>query len=131
MNIKTFNKLVSLSRDMIHLPQNRSKHFSFILYKKNIISFGWNKVFKTHPLSKKYGYWNEAIHSELDAINNFPYHHSQLSNYTLVNIRLYLDGKIALSKPCKTCSKLIKAFNIRNVYFSTQEGFQFIDYRLA
>ena len=38
-----------------------------------------------------------------------------------VVIRIY-KGRLAMSKPCYDCIQLFKLYNIRNVYYSNEEG---------
>ena len=117
-----FQKLVNLSYKMLDLPDSRSKHFSFILIRNKILSSGFNLGFKTNPLSKKYGYRFNSIHSELKAIKNFPYPPSFLSKCKIVNVRIMANGELGMSKPCKKCQKLLSDFDISDVWYSNRNG---------
>jgi deoxycytidylate deaminase len=88
-----------------------------------VISVGWNKSFKTHPIAKKLGCRFDSIHSELDVINSFPYKISELHKYTLVNIRLMADNTLGISKPCEFCEQLLTIFPVKKIVYSTPKGF--------
>lgn len=116
-----YEKLIKLAKANIELPIGGQLHFSFIMKKKKIVSFGYNNAWKTSSLAAKYGHRFSCIHSELMAIKNFPYHISELCNFTFVNVRLRRNGDIALSKPCQCCSRMLDAFGISEVYYTTNQ----------
>lgn len=108
--------------ELRHVPYGqRSKHFSFILYRNRIVSLGWNQK-KTHPLAHKYGYEYPYIHSELHSILNFNGSLADLESCELVNIRINRKGKALLSKPCKDCKRLLRSFVFKNVFYTDNEG---------
>ena len=121
MNTKS---LVNKCLKFVDMPNGRSKHFSFIMDGNKPLSFGWNNTRKTHPRSAKFKYRFNNIHSELDAIVNYLkiYTVEDLRKYTLVNIRLLKDKSVRLSKPCHVCDRLLDAFGIVNVLYSTDRG---------
>lgn len=120
---KLHKKLIQIANDLFDCAGS-NKHFTFICERKKIISIGWNKPFKSHTLAKKFGYRFFTIHSELDAINNFPYPVADLRNYSLINVRLYANRSIALSRPCVKCLKLLASFGIGAITFSNGTDFE-------
>jgi tRNA(Arg) A34 adenosine deaminase TadA len=104
-----------------HLPQGRHKHFTFITRRKKIISMGWNQSFKTHPLAAKFGHRFQSIHSELNAIQNFPYRVSELCKYDIINLRLS-GNNLTIAKPCQKCRNMLWYFGVRHVGYSTFFG---------
>lgn len=118
------SELVKISRQLIHLPDSDKKHFTFIVKRRKIISIGWNKGFKTHPMAAKYKHRFCCHHSELSAILNFKYRPSELKYYDFINVRITKDGQLANSKPCLSCQSLLKDFGINSILFSTGKGFQ-------
>lgn len=106
----------------MELPIGGQLHFSFIMKKKKIISFGWNNAWKTDRIAAKFSHRFNCIHSELMAIRNFPYRINELCNFTLVNVRLRKTGTVALSKPCECCERMLDAFNVHEVYYTTNNG---------
>lgn len=125
---KNFDRLITISKKLIQLPDARHKHFSFIVKRNKILSVGYNLSFTTHPLSHKYGYRFSNIHSEMKAILDFPYPPTYLRDCTLINIRIMADGSVGLSKPCSKCQKLLKDFSITNIYYSVN-GSRFEKYK--
>jgi len=123
MNKVLQNKLIKISRDNLHLPNSRTKHFTFIVTGQKVICMGYNNSWKTSPLAKRFGHRFHTIHSELSAIKKFPYPIEQLHKYDVVNVRLTKTGMLALSKPCIFCCDMLDFFNVKNIWYSYQEGF--------
>lgn len=100
---------------------NDTEHFSFLVRKNNIESFGFNNRSKSHPLAIKFKYRYPTIHSELAAILN---HSDSFDKYYMVNIRIGRSGKLLMSKPCRACQRLLRYYNINEVLYSTDCGFK-------
>lgn len=122
LSTKLINRIRAITYDLQHLPQGRHKHFSFIVKRNTIISVGWNKGFQTHPIAARFGHRFQSIHSELDAILNFPYGIGELHRYNFINVRLTKVG-LGMSLPCKHCEKMLSYFGVDRVIFSNYEGF--------
>lgn len=124
MNGGFFDSLVEKSFALIDLPQSNRKHFSFIVRRTKIVSFGWNMAKKTHPWAAKYGKNIDYpfIHSELAAIKNFPFPPIELEKCSLINTRVCPSGKIRISKPCEHCMNLLDVFSFKHVYYTDDEG---------
>ena len=121
--MKNYNYLIKKASFLRNIPQGRSCHISFILYKKTILSVGFNLPYKSHPLAKKFHFRFFSQHAELDAITNFNPNFSELKYCTMVNIRFRKDnGQIAMSKPCLQCQELLKKFGIVEIYYTTNSG---------
>lgn len=132
MSPKLLNKLRRLVYNNLDLSNSRSRHFSFIVKRNTIYSFGYNTIFKTHPLANKFGHRFPDVHSELAAIKNFRRPVVELKNFKLVNIRVLRKNNLfGMSRPCPACYKLLLAFGVRNVIFSDEKGeFQEVDFSL-
>lgn len=112
-------------------PVGAARIASCLVYKRDIISFGFNKL-KSHPMQSKYGKNSEAIylHSEIDCVINFlrNNHVDLLSKCTLYISRAKFSNSKrktfirGLAKPCLGCSKCISAFNIKRTVFTTDSG---------
>jgi len=111
----------------------RCKHFSFIFYKNRLLTIGINNPNKTHPKNKKIGFFNRkgedisdtiGVHSELSAILKLG--EEDCSKLTLVNTRINRNFKLDLSKPCNGCTSLLTQLNFKKIYFSTNNGYQFL-----
>lgn len=116
------NRIFKIGYKNIHLPKSTKLHFSFICDKNNIISFGHNDGWKTHPLGQKYKCRYSATHAELSAILDFPYKYRTLYQYKMVNIRIKKDGTIGNAKPCIACIDMLKDFGLIDVYYTNNTG---------
>lgn len=124
---KLFHKLTEISLAQSFHIYYSFKHFSYIVERNKILSVGYNLPDKTHPLALKFGHRFYSIHSELDAITNFPYPNRFLKRCRLINLRISKDHTVRMSKPCQFCQKLIRAFNIREVWYTNDFGkFQYL-----
>ena len=100
-----------------------------------IISSGCNST-KSHPLQKKYNKerfeedTQHSLHAEVDALLPLLKEDIDFSKVELYTYRELADGTMAMSRPCPSCMKLIKDLGIRNIYYTTQDGYahEEIDY---
>lgn len=95
-------------------------HFTFILRRKKIICVGQNE-YRTHTFAKRHKYKFPYIHSELNAIRNFPWPIKELSKCKLVNLRLDMSGRLTMAAPCDYCSEMLSLFNPREIWYSNWE----------
>jgi deoxycytidylate deaminase len=128
MNNKILKRLIERTYaniDEINGTTNgKYRHVSYLILKNKIISFGYNSQ-TTHPIALQYGLQHAHIHSEMNTISKLPYYSMQykklIQKCDMVNIRLSISGNIHMSKPCDACQKVISAFGIKNVYYTTSE----------
>jgi deoxycytidylate deaminase len=121
--MRNLDFLIRKARKLLEIiPPSKHRHITFLLIRRRVMSVGWSKAFKTHPMGRKYGTRFDSIHSELDAILNFEFPPYVLHNVTMVNMRFSMDGKMSMSKPCEKCQKLISDFGIKEVYFTNRDG---------
>ena len=118
-----FDRLIKHSKKLYNRPTNKNKHFSFLMRKGRVIAIGWNDKYKTNPLAVKYNYPYYYRHSELHALSSV-ISRTDIHRCILINIRLNKYGELMIAKPCEHCMGLINAFNIKETYYSTQEGFK-------
>ncbi len=118
------NKCITIAENLYKIPNATKIHFSFLTYKSNILSIGWNDGWKTHTLAKKYGYRFDAIHSELNCIINYRRDKELLRKCTIVNIRINKFKQLRNSKPCHICNRLLTDTNISKViYYDNNKWF--------
>lgn len=92
----------------------KKKHGAIVFRKGRIISSGFNKL-KTHPkCQQQYKY----LHAEEDALIKAGILAKGADIYV---IRLIRDG-LGLSRPCETCLQVLREAEVRNIYYSTNEG---------
>jgi len=92
MNKPKIQKIIDVAMPVsLEIPRPK-KHVSIILYKNSIVSMGTNN-FRTHPLAKKYGYFFDEVHSELDALLRY---RGPKDNLKLVNFRFNRFGDMRI-----------------------------------
>jgi len=119
---KLERKLIEQARLIVpNLIDNKHRHVSFLVVRNKIISVGWNSYCKRSMLAKKFNYYDAFVHAELNAIchanRNFNFNKA-----TMFNVRISKDNEIRMSMPCKSCTKLLYAFNIKHCYYTCNEG---------
>lgn len=98
----------------------KSDHHSFLIgavvfTKKNIISVGYNHLFKTHPIFNKINNL-KTLHAEASAILGA--RHLNLKGASIAVYREHKDGTLAQAKPCKDCEELLRLYGIEKVYYT-------------
>jgi deoxycytidylate deaminase len=91
--------------------------------KGRIAGVGFNKPTKTHPKS---GNEYKTIHAEFDAIIGLA--RSELAGATVYVYRQYKDGSPALSKPCACCEAMLREVGIKNVYYTSSNGYDVLEF---
>ena len=106
---------------------------SVLVYKGSKLAVGFNST-KTNPVQKKYNklrpdfnvndscIHNNSIHSEMMTLNKVKYLDIDFSKTALFVYRELRDGTPALAKPCAACSAMIKKLGIKDIYYTTSEG---------
>lgn len=122
---KPMNEAISLARSL--LGEQRYCIGSVITDRQGkILSSGQNSYVKTHPTQAMWAHLVEGcekiyLHAEMEAMikNN---NNARANTIYVARVRAR-DGKIALSRPCKTCSvAILKATNIETVVYTKDDG---------
>ena len=103
------------------------------VYKNNIIAKGYNTN-KTNPLQKLYNHYrklewvngvqpNPKLHAEMMCILKIMHLDIDFSKIKIYVYRQDLNGNLAMCRPCKACMKAIKDLGIKNIYYTTNEGY--------
>ena len=99
------------------------------VYHGQIIGIGCNTN-KTHPAQKFYNRYREPsdtmlpkLHAELSCINQIKHLDINFSKVKLYIYRIRKDQPFGLSRPCPSCMAAIKDLGIREVYYSTNDGY--------
>lgn len=101
-----------------HSNHYQHHHGAVIVRKNKVLGVGFNKD-KTHPQSSHPFY---GIHAEFSAILN-----TKTTIPKKCDIYIYRerkDGSIANSKPCEWCERLLRTYNIKNIYYTTENGYE-------
>lgn len=102
-----------------------------LIYKGKVMSVGWNST-KTSPLQRQLnryrGYDVDAseahntLHAEVSCLTKVRDLDIDWGRASIFVYRIKKDGSAGLSYPCKGCMALIKSMGIKNIYFSTENG---------
>ena len=99
------------------------------VYKHHIISSGFNMC-KTAPIQKQYNKYRfsedstHSVHAEIACLK--PLIGRNDIDFKHVSLYIYRFGKKhanLLARPCPSCMRLIEDLGIRNIYFTTYNGF--------
>lgn len=124
-------KYFNLAKNASLFSDYKDHHLGAVLiYKNKVISMGWNST-KTSPIQKKYnilrGYdvenANNRLHAEMSAILKIKDLDIDFSKVKLYVYREHKNGVKALAMPCPACQKMIKDMGIKEVWFTTENGF--------
>lgn len=113
------SKLIHQARMLAPYSDGVHKHVSFLVHRNRIVSIGINNYKHVHPKGLKYGYI--STHSELAAIVHFPKQYD-IKRCRMYNVRIRKSGDIGLSAPCCKCAHLIAVFNIRDTFYTGDDG---------
>lgn len=134
VNSKTCRAFFNVAKQISKLSdysRTKTKIGCVVVYKHRIISTGYNSD-KPHPLQAKYNsrrFSVEAVHklhAETSAL--IPLIHDKNIEWGKVkvfNYRELCDGSIAMSRPCKSCMAMIKDLGIKDIYYSTADGYAY------
>ena len=99
------------------------------VYHGQIIGIGCNTN-KTHPAQKFYNRYREPsdtmlpkLHAEISCINQIKHLDINFSKVKLYIYRIRKDQPFGLSRPCPSCMAAIKDLGIREVYYTTNDGY--------
>lgn len=119
------NKYFAIARKQMFLSDHQVRVGAVMVVgnKQHIASHNYH--FKTHPLIEKhYPHFVQSIHAELNAL--IRYNEVRLGRLPKrTSMYVYREdrhGIVKLSKPCKTCEKLMRKAGIRKVFYSTDSG---------
>ena len=119
MTEKKILKLTDIAMPVSMNISRPKKHVSIIVRKNEVVSMGTNN-FRTHPKAKKYGYFFDEVHSELDALLRYK---GPKDNLKLINFRFNRFGDMRMSRPCCKCLPwCIAVFD--DMWYSTDDGME-------
>lgn len=101
------------------------------VYHGTIIGIGCN-CNKTHPSQKYYNRFREyseqmlpKLHAEISCINQINALDINFSKVKLYIYRIRKDQPFGLSRPCPSCMAAIKDLGIRDIYYTTNDGYAY------
>lgn len=101
------------------------------VYQGNIIGIGCN-CNKTHPAQKFYNRYRKhsdamlpKLHAEISCINSIKHLDINFSKVKLYIYRIRKDQPYGLSRPCPSCMAAIMDLGIRDIYYTTNDGYAY------
>ena len=114
-------KFIKLANKIAHLSEHNMRIGAVVAKGSRVLSFGINK-YKSHPQQiNPYTLNTGLIHAELNAIINC---RTDITGGTIYISRLLKNGLPALSKPCKSCMKMISLYGIKKIVYTTEIGIE-------
>ena len=112
-----------------------------LMYKNKVVSVGYNTT-KSNPIQKAYNVYrnangreydvehqNDGLHAEIMALQHAT--RSFKGDLSKCSIFVYSEKKegckrlTRLTKPCNACSKRLEELGIRNIYYTTNNGWTY------
>ena len=101
------------------------------VYQGQIIGLGCNTN-KTHPTQKFYNkyrtpsdYMLPKLHAEISCISQIKNLDINFSKVKLYIYRIRKDQPFGLARPCPSCMAAIKDLGIRDIYYTTNDGYAY------
>jgi deoxycytidylate deaminase len=124
--IKQAIEISQMTAENIPLIGKRRRLSAICLNKKGeVVSIGVNNYTKSHPT--QYTYASKCnmpdriyLHAEVSAIIKA----KSKDIHTIIVTHIGVDGNLLNAKPCPICQMAIEAAGIKNVIFSTNEGYE-------
>jgi tRNA(Arg) A34 adenosine deaminase TadA len=110
-------KYFAIAKKLSNKVSYHHKIGAVVVWKNRPIGMGWNDPFKTSPRSNNPYF---TIHAELRAIINA----GDCKGADIYIFREFKDGTLANSKPCMFCQQLLKEAGIKNVYYTSNGGYE-------
>ena len=101
------------------------------VYQGQVIGLGCN-CNKTHPIQHYYNRYRKQsdtmlpkLHAEISCINQIKHLNINFSKVKLYIYRIRKDQPFGLSRPCPSCMEAIKDLGIRDIYYTTNDGYSY------
>ena len=97
------------------------------VYQGQVIGLGCN-CNKTHPVQKKYNRYRKdsmlpKLHAEISCLNQIKHLDINFSKVKLYIYRIRKDQPFGMARPCPSCMAAIRDLGIRNIYYTTNDGY--------
>lgn len=120
-------KFFNIAKEVSKLSSITRHSIGAVLVSKNwnILGVGAN-VKKSHPKQAEFarlvGLEHKIfLHAELQCLVNAK--HRNLHGSRIFVYREFRDGSLALARPCKICMAALKDVGIRQIYYTTADGY--------
>ena len=120
IDFRRFEDIAYSLTDQVHAKEIRTKHFAFLFRRNRIISIGWNEL-KTTPFNLIHGYYPlSRIHAEAKCLKNA--RQKNLKHCSIAVLRIDRNNRLNMSAPCQFCAKVLKLFDIEDIYYTDWNG---------
>lgn len=125
-------KYFSKARKAASISDYQKQHIGCIaVYQGQVVGVGCN-CNKTHPRQQFYNKFREQadfmlpkLHAEINCLNQLRHLDINFSRVKLYIYRIRKDQPFGLSRPCPSCMAAIKDLGIRELYYTTNNGFSY------
>jgi hypothetical protein len=120
--LKIYNQTVDIARALKPTCQFfREFHVAAIFDRQRVRAIGYNSG-KSHSKAARFGFPSimKGLHAEAMAVIRGKL--EDYSDHTLIVVRIDNNGKVACSKPCEFCQKLLGMVSFQQVFYSGTDG---------
>lgn len=128
-------KFFSKARKAAEFSDFHKTHLGCVaVYQGSVIGIGYN-VNKTHPTQEYYNKYRKTnhqtgafipkLHAEISCLNSIRYLDINFSKVKLYIYRIRHDQDYGLARPCPSCMAAIKDLGIKDIYYTTNDGFAY------
>ena len=125
-------KHFSKARQIAGISDFRKIHIGCVaVYQGQVIGLGCNAN-KTHPMQKFYNRYRQQpdnllpkLHAEISCLNQIKHLNINFTKVKLYIYRIRKDQPYGMARPCPSCMAAIKDLGIKNVYYTTDNGYAY------
>lgn len=133
-NHKKIHRYLDMAKEASKQSDFIKHHLGAVaIYRGSLLATGCNSC-KTSPLQKKYNHEREymveasfantnSTHAEMACLSKIRYLDIDFSKVKLYVYREHKNGVKALARPCPACQKMIRDMGIKEVWYTTENGF--------
>ena len=130
---KSDTKYFEKARSIALVSDFKKTHVGCVaVYQGSVIGIGCNTN-KTHPMQMRYNRYRKnkyvseifapKLHAEINCISAIRHMNIDFSRVKLFVYRIRNDQPFGIARPCPSCLAAIKDLGIRNIYYTTNEGY--------
>ena len=120
------------ARQIVSISDYKKQHVGCVaVYQGQVIGLGCN-CNKTHPTQKYYNQYRKQsdsmlpkLHAEISCLNQIKHLNINFTKVKLYIYRIRNDQPYGLSRPCPSCMAAIKDLGIRDIYYTTNDGYSY------
>lgn len=125
-------KHFSKARQIAGISDFKKIHIGCVaVYQGQVIGLGCNAN-KTHPMQKFYNRYRQQpnnllpkLHAEISCLNQIKHLNINFTKVKLYIYRIRKDQPYGMARPCPSCMAAIKDLGIKNVYYTTDNGYAY------